>query len=333
MNVFETYAVFLKNYLDDNQIDYLKNKWNEKHRHFHNEEHLSSIIEQIREKFEPNYQYYDELILAAFFHDVIYDPQSHRNEVDSVDVLFEFLGQNDFTTTIADIIFDTGNRPPHRSELSKIFWQFDNNILNSHFSELLRYENKIFKEYQVYDYSKYLEKRIDFLRKAYYDFQNKDLLYLIDYLNNKEIKIGVYPGSFNPFHTGHLNILEKAEKIFDKVIIAYGLNPQKNNNITDLKSSIPKTICNRQIEFYNDLLPNFINKISGENKNITLIRGLRNEHDLSYESNQLQFIKEYDDNINVVYISCDKEYEHISSTSLKQLKDFDIELANKYLVE
>ena len=83
------------------------------------------------------------------------------------------------------------------------------------------------------------------------------------------MKIGIYPGSFNPFHKGHLNILEKAEKIFDKVILARGINPEKKNEIMPL----PKSIENRTWMNYNGLLTDFIKSLPYDNITYFIVTG------------------------------------------------------------
>lgn len=133
------------------------------------------------------------------------------------------------------------------------------------------------------------------------------------------LHVGVYAGSFNPFHLGHYNILLKAEAIFDKVIIGVGKNPEKSNN-GSFYSFIPEQISGRDIRFYDGLLTDFIDSLNY--KNITLIRGLRNSTDLQYELTQYRFLQELKPNIQVVSIFCDKEYEHISSTAIRNLKKY-----------
>ena len=56
------------------------------------------------------------------------------------------------------------------------------------------------------------------------------------------MKVGVYAGSFNPFHRGHYDILVKAEKIFDKVIVARGINPEKTNELLPLPNTIMENL-------------------------------------------------------------------------------------------
>jgi pantetheine-phosphate adenylyltransferase len=140
------------------------------------------------------------------------------------------------------------------------------------------------------------------------------------------MKIGVYAGSFNPFHKGHYNILQKAEKIFDKVIIARGYNPEKNNEIV----SMPPILTDRTVMHYNGLLTDFIKGLPFDN--VTLIRGLRNSVDLQYELNQYRYFQDLMPQIQVVSIFCDKEFEHISSSGIRALSTFGSDNVEKYLL-
>ena len=143
----------------------------------------------------------------------------------------------------------------------------------------MEFEEGIFKEYQFVDYKAYKEKRIEVLTKLGTKQEN------IDYVANRKPKIGLYAGSFNPFHKGHLNILQKAEQIFDKVIIAKGWNPDKDYP----GNHIPEVLRYRQVEVYQGLLTDFIDSLGYE---VTLIRGLRDSKDLDYELNQYRFLKD-----------------------------------------
>lgn len=140
------------------------------------------------------------------------------------------------------------------------------------------------------------------------------------------MKIGVYAGSFNPFHKGHYNILCKAEKIFDKVIIARGINPEKNNVLVPL----PKILDDRPVLSYNGLLTDFMTSL--EEENVTLIRGLRNSVDLQFEMNQYRYFQDLMPNIQMVSIFCDKEFEHISSSGIRLLSQFGEDKIKNYLI-
>lgn len=141
------------------------------------------------------------------------------------------------------------------------------------------------------------------------------------------MKVGVYAGSFNPFHKGHYNILQKAEKIFDKVIIARGYNPEKKNDLV----ALPNIIMDRTVMQYSGLLTDFIKTLPY--KNITVIRGLRNSVDLQYEMNQYRYLQDLMPNIQLVSIFCDKEFEHISSSGIRTLSVFGSDKVKDYLLE
>jgi len=140
------------------------------------------------------------------------------------------------------------------------------------------------------------------------------------------MKVGVYAGSFNPFHKGHYNIFQKAEKIFDEVIIARGFNSEKNNEIVPLPKILEGVCCMEYI----GLLTNFIERLPYEN--ITIIRGLRNSIDLQHELNQYRYFQDLMPEIQVVSLFCDKEFEHISSSGIRALSSFGSDTVKKYLL-
>jgi pantetheine-phosphate adenylyltransferase len=140
------------------------------------------------------------------------------------------------------------------------------------------------------------------------------------------MKIGLYVGSFNPFHKGHYNILEKSEKIFDKVIIGRGINTEKNNETY----ALPSIVSDREIINYSGLLTDFIKTLPYEN--ITVIRGLRNSVDLQYEMNQYRYLQDLMPEIQMVSVFCDKEFEHISSSGIRTLTKFGSDKVKDYLL-
>lgn len=173
-------------------------------------------------------------------------------------------------------------------------------------------EKKLFLNYQQYDFNDYKKARLEHLKKINAD---KKLNALIDFVKFNEPRIAVFAGSFKPFHKGHYNVLQKAEKIFDKVIIAFGKNLEKEQT----KWSLPKTIKNRQICEYNGLLTDFVSSLKYD---VTVVRGLRNSTDFQYEQNQYRYIQELKPGIKIVNIFCDKEFEHISSSGIRTLEQF-----------
>ena len=168
------------------------------------------------------------------------------------------------------------------------------------------------------DFSVYRKERIDALKGE-----------ALDWFCNWRPRIGVYAGSFNPFHKGHLNILHKAEQIFDKVIIAQGVNPEKQNKqLIDLKSI--KCLQNRQVEQFDDFLLRYLFDKS-EYAEVTLVKGLRSPADMVYEVAQLRALQDFHPAIKFAWFVCDKEYEHYSSSLVRPL--LGTSFAQRYLPE
>ena len=146
------------------------------------------------------------------------------------------------------------------------------------------------------------------------------------------MKVGIYAGSFQPFHKGHMNILEKAERIFDDVIIAIGRNPDKSQMDRDeIEENLPE---GRNTIFYEGLLTDLIIKLEGdlEEAEITLIRGLRDDMDLKYEAKQLQVMLDMKPDLKHILILCDRDFNHISSSMIRQLRSFSEDDARQYLI-
>ena len=141
------------------------------------------------------------------------------------------------------------------------------------------------------------------------------------------MKTAIYPGSFNPWHRGHKDILDKALDVFDKVIIGIGVNPEKLD--TNLKSRTdniekmsdpPHWYSGRiEVKTFDTLLVDF----AIENEVSAIIRGLRNGHDLQYEMNQQYWNEDLGLTIPIVYFICDRSLSHMSSSMLRAIKKFN----------
>lgn len=296
-------------------------RYDEDHRFYHNWEHIENLLSLLSERKKLND---DILFLTTVFHDIIYDPRSATNEEDSAEFFKKYWkGSIKIRDKVWLNILDTKNHIPS-SDSSELFCKLDLNILKQPLSELVKFENKIFKEFQFYDWKLYREGRVKVLRNLNKTYKLEPL---IQYIESRRPNIGIYPGSFNPFHKGHLNILEKAERIFDKVIIARGTNPDKESNELKL---LPKIVEYRQQDTYSTLLTDYIESLD-QSANYTIIRGLRNSTDLQYELTQYRFLQDLSKfPLNVVSIFCDSEYEHISSSAIKKLELFG--KADNYLL-
>ncbi len=133
-------------------------------------------------------------------------------------------------------------------------------------------------------------------------------------------KIAVFPGSFSPFTLGHKAVVDSALTLFDKVIIAVGNNPEKNQyfSIEERMQWIESVYDNNQkieIKRYEGLTVDFCKK---ENANY-IIRGLRDSHDFKFEKNIAQMNKKLNPDIETIFIITPPELAHISSTILRDI--------------
>lgn len=131
------------------------------------------------------------------------------------------------------------------------------------------------------------------------------------------MKIAIYPGSFNPWHKGHQDVLDKALKIFDKVIIARGKNLEKENEMEPLIQFQDSKI---ECRTFDGFLKDFI-----KSNNVTaIIKGLRNGQDFEYEKIQQYWNEDFGIEIPFVYIISDRNLIHYSSSALRQINKLGI---------
>lgn len=292
--------------------DSVLKRYEEHHRYYHTTTHLLDVVLQLS-KLD---HFDDELFLAAVYHDAIYDPQANDNEERSAALFLAEAKSASLNKLQMDsiniLILDTKTHKPS-IEKSQLLIKADLSILEQPLSKLIEYEHQIFKEFQFVDYKVYQPKRIEILNQLNV---NGKLNALIEYVTFRKPSIGVFCGSFNPFHKGHYNVLQKAERIFDKVIISFGKNPDKTNRTWD----IPNSIKNRQLIEYNGLLTDFVESLGYD---VVVIKGLRNSTDFQYEQNQYRYIQELMPGIKIINIFCDKEFEHISSSGIRTLEKYN----------
>lgn len=326
---YSRYSGFFKKYeISPAGIERLQYSWNEPHRFYHTEKHLSFLIDKI-EHSSLSEEEKDKLRLTAFFHDVVYDPTAQDNEERSAEMLRE-ITRHPVTEEVTAMILDTKTHQA-QTELSRQFVEWDMAVVaESDFSQLMAWERGVFKEFQFVDYSMYKMGRLALLDEwtRKYPENKHNLQNLMNYLMHYRPRVGVYPGSFNPLHNGHLNILHKAEKVFDKVIISQGINPEKEDHATDITRL--NVLKYRQTEKFRGLLTDYLTKKESD-CDITVVRGLRNGDDLDYEVNQLRFMEDMKSDIKVIFIRCDKQFEHISSSAIRNLEKIGKGLGHKYV--
>ena len=133
-------------------------------------------------------------------------------------------------------------------------------------------------------------------------------------------KIAVFPGSFDPITKGHVNIVERALPLFDKIIIAIGNNSSKKYAFPFEKreqwiKDIFKKHKSIEVMAYQGLTVNFVRKV----KATYLVRGIRNSSDFEYEKTIAQLNKSMAPEVETICILSDPEHSHISSTIVREI--------------
>ena len=340
--------IFTKYGCSDENIVKLQSMWNEPRRVYHNQGHLEeilSLIENWKITHPKDEGEFEALILAAFFHDGVYDPKSQTNEEDSAVLYstmctFKYKHFELVNALVHGMILDTKDHTQKpSSDLSAKFLEFDlHGLLYGSLSRMISDENKIMREFGFVDFTLYKDTRgTKFLDKFAPHIKSinpqSNIDSYIDWYKNRSPKIAIFAGSFYPFHKGHLDILKRAEHIFDKVIVLLCVNPKKHNNIEQVKgyvNELRKKLPNNQVEFHDGMLHHYIKKLTYP---VSIVKGLRSASDFDSEKLQLRYMEDMYPEINIVYIVSDRKFEHVSSSGIKEIQGMGaMEEAQNYLI-
>ena len=141
-------------------------------------------------------------------------------------------------------------------------------------------------------------------------------------------KIAIVPGSFDPITYGHIDIIKRSAQLFDEVIVAILVNPDKKYLFTleereEMINESIKGFNNVKVDSFSGLLVNYAKKVNST----VIVRGLRAVSDFEYEM-QLTFMnKALDDNIETFYMMANKQYSFISSSIVKGVSGFGADLS------
>lgn len=176
----------------------LLSMWNESHRSYHDLSHLSDLLEMInKDKSKYSDSEYDKLVLTAIFHDCIYEPTRNDNEERSAEFLLNSTKKTPDILEVSKMILDTKTHEPS-TKLSEIFIDYDMDIVNRNFDELLEWEKGIYQEYKSFG-KDYKKGRINFLKSLLDKYVNNtdNILKLIDWVSENyddNIEYGVLYG-------------------------------------------------------------------------------------------------------------------------------------------
>ncbi|NUN99016.1 MAG: pantetheine-phosphate adenylyltransferase [Saprospiraceae bacterium] len=132
--------------------------------------------------------------------------------------------------------------------------------------------------------------------------------------------IAVFPGSFDPITTGHADLVRRALPLFDQIIVAIGVNSQKQTLfsleqrmtwIKDVFADEPKV----RVDWFENLTAHYCKRIGAR----YLLRGLRNASDFDYEKTISQLNHIVGGGLETIFLISDPAYSHISSTIVREI--------------
>ncbi len=135
-------------------------------------------------------------------------------------------------------------------------------------------------------------------------------------------KIAIYPGTFDPITLGHVDIIQRAARIFPKLVIAVAHNPGKmplftlEERVEMVKQSLsPLNLPNVKVESFSTLLIKYAKRKGAT----TIIRGLRAVSDFEYEFQMALINRKLDDSVETLFMMPSEQYTYLSSRIVKEI--------------
>ena len=139
-------------------------------------------------------------------------------------------------------------------------------------------------------------------------------------MNSHHPRVAIYPGSFDPLTSGHVDIIERGSKIFDSIIVAILANAEKVPLISEderiaIIRDVFKDLKNVQAETFNGLLVDYAQKKNAS----VLVRGLRAVSDFEYEFQMALMNRHLAPGLETVFMMPDEKYTFVSSRLIKEV--------------
>ena len=144
-----------------------------------------------------------------------------------------------------------------------------------------------------------------------------------------EPRIAIYPGTFDPITCGHLDIIERAIRLFDKVVVTIAINTKKKTHFTieerlEMIKDATKHLKNVTIDSFDGLLVDF----AARKRAVAIIRGLRAVSDFEYEFQMALMNNNLNQDITTVFLMPNEKYTYLNSTIVKEVAEFGGQIEN-----
>jgi pantetheine-phosphate adenylyltransferase len=143
------------------------------------------------------------------------------------------------------------------------------------------------------------------------------------------MKLAIYPGTFDPITNGHVDILQRALEIFDRVIVAIAINPSKNTIFTkeerlEMIREVVKNFKHIEVDSFDTLLMDY----AREKGAISVIRGLRAVSDFEYEFQMALMNRNLYPEASTVFLMPHENYSFLNSTLVREVARFNGDISH-----
>ena len=143
------------------------------------------------------------------------------------------------------------------------------------------------------------------------------------------MKIAIYPGSFDPITSGHLNIIRRAANIFDKLIVCVMVNSAKSPMFTrdervELIRRVVEDLPNVEVDSSGDLLADYAKKRGS----CVIVKGLRAGSDFENEFQMALINHKINPSLDTMFLTAEHQYMYLSSSTVKELGKYDVDLSD-----
>ena len=133
-------------------------------------------------------------------------------------------------------------------------------------------------------------------------------------------RVAVYTGTIDPVHLGHLDIIQRGSRLFERLIVGVGVNPDKKTLFTpeervQLTREVSREWPNVEVEAFDGLAVSFVRRCGA----MVVLRGLRTLSDMEYEFTMSLMNRNLDPQIETVFLMAKEEFSHVSSSLLRQI--------------
>jgi pantetheine-phosphate adenylyltransferase len=139
-------------------------------------------------------------------------------------------------------------------------------------------------------------------------------------MNHDQPRTAVYTGSFDPITLGHVNVIERASRLVDRLIVGVGLNIEKSSLFSpeerqELVTAATAHLENVEVRVFTGLAVTFVRECNAR----VMVRGVRPLTDIAGELTMMMANRKLDPGIETVFLMADESFSHVSSSLIKQI--------------